>query len=76
MLEQIHTFHQTKRGFITFGVIELVLLYIVVSIALDTASMWAYAAAIVLLVGTVMNIINAFTFKEGKQAGARSKHSR
>ncbi len=76
MLEQVYKFHQTRRGFAFFGVVELVLAYSIGTFAQDSANMWAYAATILLLVGGIVNLIGALRFKEGKQVGANTKHQR
>lgn len=58
-MERLDKFHKTKKGYINFALIEIVLLYFVVSLAIDTANMFVYAAGIILIVGVVINIVNA-----------------
>lgn len=67
-MEQLKTFHKTRRGHITFGVAELVLVYIFASIAIDTANMFVYLATIVLFIGACINFI---TFDELKRKKAK-----
>lgn len=62
-MEGLHEFHKTKRGYIIFGLLELIALYIFVSISIDTANMFAYAASIILLIGVIINIKNAVTLQ-------------
>ena len=59
-LDRIDRFHKTQKGYLLFAIIELVLAYIFVSIAIDTASMWAYLATLILFVGFIMNITRVF----------------
>ena len=59
-LKNIHKFHQTKSGYIFFGLTELLLAYIAISIALDSASMWWYALGILLFIGSIMNLVGFF----------------
>lgn len=69
-------FHKSKRGYLIFGVVELVLAYIFASIAMDTASMWAYLATLILLIGAVLNFINVFTAKYSKRGKADARGRR
>ncbi len=69
-------FHKTKRGYLAFGITELILAYIFILIALDTASMWAYLAGVILSIGTVLNFINVFTAKEAKKGKANVRSRR
>jgi hypothetical protein len=58
-VEKLQTFHKTRQGYLAFGVLELVLAYILASIAIDTANMFAYVSAAFLTVGALINFINA-----------------
>lgn len=69
-LKRLDGFHKTKRGYLVFAVVELVAAYIFISIALDTANMWAYLAGVVLSIGTILNFINVFTAKDAKKRKA------
>ena len=60
MLKDLDDFHKTPTGYITFGIVELLLAYGVGSRALDTGSLWQYALAIILFVGAVQNIVKLF----------------
>lgn len=74
-MDKLEAFHKTKRGHLTFGFGELVLVYILGSIAIDTANMWAYLATILLFVGACHNFLKFNELKKskpkGKQAHAR-----
>lgn len=58
-MEKLRAFHQTRNGYVAFAVLDIVLLYIVVSSALDTANMWTYLVATILIGGVIFNIVNA-----------------
>lgn len=73
LFSRLDHFHKTRRGYFMFGVAELILTYIFASIAIDTASMWAYLATLILLAGTVFNFINVFTSKDAKKGKADAK---
>ncbi|MGI9028111.1 MAG: hypothetical protein ACR2FM_04735 [Candidatus Saccharimonadales bacterium] len=75
-MNKLHEFHKTRHGHITFGVAELVLVYIFASIAIDTASMWAYLAAIVLFIGACVNFIKFDELKTKHPAKAKKAHAR
>lgn len=62
-LQQLDQWHQTSQGLITFGLIELVLAYIMGSRALDTGSWWEYLLTFLLLAGVVQNIVRLFKRK-------------
>lgn len=57
IVRKLHRFHKSKTGYLTFGLIELVLAYIFWSIALDTANMWSYLTAVIFTIGAIMNLI-------------------
>lgn len=62
-MEKLQAFHNTRSGHITFGLVELALLYLCASIAIDTANMFAYLASILLAAGVVINFVNIFKAK-------------
>lgn len=70
-VEQIDRFHKTRKGRITFGLIELIVAYLFISLAIDSGSIWQYVVAIVLAVGTVNNFIRAFTLGGVKSDGKK-----
>ena len=75
-LKRLDRFHKTKRGYLVFGVAELILAYMFISIALDTASMWAYFAGVILSIGTVLNFMNFFSTKDIKRGKADAERRR
>ncbi len=62
-MDKFHAFHKTKQGYIIFALIEIALLYVVVSVAIDTANMFVYFAGIVLIIAIVFNIKNAIALQ-------------
>ena len=67
-MDKLQAFHKTRQGYLAFAVVELVLAYILASIAIDTANMFAYVFAAILTVGALINVINAIKLhsKKGK----------
>jgi hypothetical protein len=63
-LKRFEAWHQTKRGLIIFAVIELALAYLVGAHALDTGSWAQYAVAVLLLVGSIHNLIRLMRRKK------------
>jgi hypothetical protein len=59
-LQAIDKWHKTRTGHLTFGFAELGLSYIFISLAIDSASLWEYAAGIILLVGGIQNLVRIF----------------
>jgi hypothetical protein len=71
LVNRIHSFHKTKRGYLAFALVELAIAYIFASIAIDTGNLWVYLAAIIFTVGAILNFLNLFTAPdrtEGKKA--------
>lgn len=69
-MDKLQAFHKTRQGHLTFAAIELVLVYIFASIAIDTASMWSYLITIVLFIAVCINLIK---FDELKRPPAKAK---
>lgn len=61
-MEDLERFHKTRRGYLVFGFLELALMYLFASIAIDTGSLFAYAAAIILGIGSVLNLTKAILY--------------
>lgn len=55
MLKQLDNWHKTRKGYLIFGLIELLLAYIVASRAIETGSLWQYFFAFILLFGGLRN---------------------
>lgn len=61
LINRIHAFHKTKRGYLAFALVELAIAYIFASIAIDTGNLWVYLAATIFTVGAILNFLNLFT---------------
>jgi hypothetical protein len=62
-IERLDFWHKTRKGFMTFGLIELILAYLIISRAIDTGSVWQYGLGIILGIGAAQNIIKAVFYK-------------
>lgn len=56
-LQQLDNFHKTRTGFLVAGLVELGLAYLFASLAINSGSLWEWALAIILVVGTLQNFI-------------------
>lgn len=57
LLKDVDAWHRTKEGLLIFGIVELILAYIIGSRAIETGSLWQYALTIILFVGGLKNLI-------------------
>ncbi len=71
-IKQFDAWHKTKPGLAIFGVLELLLAYIVASRALDTGSWWQYGAAVLLTIGGIQNLVKLI----GRFISAKHKTSK
>lgn len=55
MLKQLDAWHQTKPGFLVFGLLELAAAYGFASLAIDRGNFWWYLFALIFLVGALHN---------------------
>ena len=72
-IERIDTWHKTRKGRLMFGALELVLAYIVASLAIDTGSLLQYAVATALVIGATINLIEAIKISAKPHAKLYSK---
>lgn len=70
-IDQIDRFHKTKKGRITFGLAELLVAYLFVSLAINSGSIWQYVLAILFAIGAVNNLVRAFTAGKVKSDGKK-----
>ena len=75
-IDQIDNFHKTKKGRLTFGLIELLAAYLFLSLAIDSGQIWQYIAAVILAIGAVNNLIRSFALKGVKKNGKKSEKKR
>ena len=59
-IDKIDRWHQTKKGLITFGLVELAVAYLLTSKAIDNGSLIVYVLALVAFIGGVRNLYNLF----------------
>ncbi len=71
-MEKLNAFHKTRQGYLAFGVIELVAAYILASISIDTANMFAYVFTAVFLIGSISNFINAAKPRKAKASDKKA----
>jgi len=60
-LAQLNTFHKTRIGYLVFGLIELGLSYLFLSLAINSGSLWQWGLAIILFIGFAQNIVKFIT---------------
>lgn len=56
-MHKLNDWHQTKIGYLVFGLVEIVLAYAAVSWAIDSGRLLAYLLGIVFLIGGAQNIV-------------------
>ena len=59
-VDRIDSFHQTKKGRTLFGIAELLVAYLLVSLAIDSGSLWQYGLAILFTIGGLNNLVRVF----------------
>ncbi len=59
-IDKIDRWHQTKKGLITYGLVELAVAYLLASKAIDNGSLIVYVLALVAFIGGVKNLYNLF----------------
>ncbi len=57
MLKKLDAWHKTKIGLLVFAVLELILAYIFVSLAIDKGNFFYYGLTLILLFGSLQNIV-------------------
>lgn len=72
MLQKIDAYHKTRQGLAVFALFELLLAYIVFSVAIDSGSILHYIVGFLLLVGVLTNAAK-FIRTYGKRQTVNSK---
>lgn len=68
MLTKLDHFHKTRSGLLMFGLVELILTYVSVSLALAHGFFLWYLLTLIFLVGTLQNFIHLiWSFFRGKR---------
>lgn len=57
MFDQLDSWHQTKTGFLVFGLVELAIAYGFGSLAIDRGNFWWYLFGLIFLFGALSNLI-------------------
>lgn len=55
-MKSLHKWHQTKRGLLVFGLVELAIAYGFASLAIDSGSLWWYLLTLIFFVGVLQNL--------------------
>jgi hypothetical protein len=56
MLQKLDAWHKTKLGLLVFAVLELVVAYGFISLAIDRGNFWYYLLTLVFLFGGLQNL--------------------
>ena len=75
-IDKIDRFHKTRKGRLSFGLAELLVSYLSLSLAINSGSLWQYVAAVILFVGAVNNLVRAFALSGVKTNGKQSAKKR
>lgn len=75
-IDRIDRFHKTKKGRLSFGIAEILVAYLFLSLAINSGSLWQYAAAVILFIGAANNLVRAFALKGVKTDGRKSAKKR
>jgi hypothetical protein len=59
-IEAIDRWHKTKRGHLTFGLIELGLSYAFATLSIDSGNLIEYAITFIFFVGAIQNFTRIF----------------
>lgn len=57
LVTNIDKFHDTRKGKLTFGVVELVLAAVVMTRAIDTGSIWEWIIGLLFFIGGLNNLV-------------------
>lgn len=74
-IKRIEHWRGTKKGRLAFGVLELGLAYITASLAIDTGSLLQYGVTTALVIGGIINLVEAAKISGKNHAKTtRKKH--
>ncbi len=63
LVSSLMSLKKSRRDYVTFGIIEIVLAYTLVSRAINTGSLWQYGLGVLLAIGAIQNFVKAVHFK-------------
>ncbi len=58
IIEKLENWHKTNSGLLVFGLIELGLAYMFVSLAIDSGSLWDYLLTLIFVIGFLRNLFS------------------
>jgi hypothetical protein len=68
MLQKLDKWHRTKVGLLFFGLVELVIAYGFVSLAIDRGNLFYYLLTLIFLIGALQNLFKFIgAFFDGKR---------
>lgn len=67
-LNKMYSFRKTRSGHLVIGLVDLALVYVFGSIAIDTASMWIYLITILLFIAACINFVKFDELKQKESA--------
>jgi len=70
-LDKLDKFHKTRLGYLVFGLIELGLGYLFVSLAINSGSLWEWTLGIILFIGALQNAAKFIMKLATRVAGSR-----
>jgi hypothetical protein len=59
-MDAIDKWHKTKQGHLVFGLVELLLAYTFISLAIDSGALLEYAVTIIFFAGSIQNFVKIF----------------
>jgi hypothetical protein len=65
--QTIDRWHKTRTGYTIFGLVELVLAYILASLAINSGRLLEYALTFILAYGGARNLVKIFHAKKHEQ---------
>jgi hypothetical protein len=67
-LQAVDKWHHTRSGHLIFGLAELGLAYLFISLAINSGSLWQYALAIIFFAGSIQNLVRIFKTAKNERA--------
>jgi F0F1-type ATP synthase membrane subunit a len=67
-LQAIDKWHKTRVGHLTFGLFELLAVYLFASLAIDSGSLWQYAVTFLLFIGAIQNFVRVIRSSNHERA--------
>lgn len=68
MIEKLDAWHRTRPGLLFFGLFELALAYLFVSLSIDRGNLLFYVLTLIFLAGGIQNIVKLLRYKRPEEA--------